>query len=91
MNYDQAARTPADKPDRKPDTVAARLQQINAILGECESRVDHIKSCLDGASQETDNRLANEPSSISGYIMEINGRAQRLAQELQALMQGLAG
>lgn len=76
-------------PERNPDSMQNRLQQINEVLANSERNMEQINDKLHGPTPATDAK-DEMPQGISGFIMQINSRSQRLLAMLEQLNAELA-
>ena len=70
--------------ERNPDSMQNRLQQIDEVLAQSERHMAQINEKLHGPTPATDAK-EEMPQGISGYIMQINTRSQRLLAMLEEL------
>jgi len=68
-----------------PDSMQNRLQQIDEVLVKSERHMAQINDKLHGPTPAVDNTKAEIPQGISGFIMQINARSQRLLAMLEEL------
>jgi len=71
--------------ERNPDSMQNRLQQIDEVLANSERHMAQINDKLHGPTPAVDNTKAEIPQGISGFIMQINARSQRLLAMLEEL------
>ena len=71
------------------DSLYNKLQQICEVLGRSESILFQIEAKIEGPRPDND-KLAEQPNSISAWVMEANARSQRIMNSLDTLNNRLA-
>lgn len=78
---------------KNPESVISRLDQIHKILGEAESTLTSIAERLDGSYLRPDIMKEAEPptDSVASRLLELNARAQRIAQAVSQMNTSIGG
>jgi hypothetical protein len=70
---------------KNPESLLCRLQQIDAVLRACEDRIVDISGKYTGMPSGEDSNKAPAQPGVSGLVMQVNSRAQRLLDALNAV------